>query len=187
MKSSLEKIDNEYTRQSELLSARLNKIDSFQTDEEYCRPKKDERKNVCSSALLPKQCLFCRKYKYKKRCLEKLTQCVDARAVESIRRAAMSAKNFHMISLPSQDLIATETFYHGTCYKSYVKEKQTKTNVVINEEDTAYKNVELSAFKDVVTVCHNLIMSAKVIPFVNFVKKMEKSLSNNHQKICEST
>ena len=108
------------------------------------------------------------------------------RAVESIRRAAKSANDFHMISLSSQDLIAAEAFYHSTCYKSYVKEKQTKTNLLLNEEDTANKNIELSAFKDVVTVCHNL-MSAKVIPFVNFVKKMEKSLSNNHQKICEST
>ena len=86
-----------------------------------------------------------------------------------------SQQKTFMISLSSQDVIAAEAFYHGTCYESYVKENQTKTNVVLNEEDTAYINIELSAFKDVVTVCHNLIISGKVIPFVNFVRKMEKS------------
>ena len=40
MKSYLIKIDGEQTRLCELLNARLNKIDSFETDNEDCPPKR---------------------------------------------------------------------------------------------------------------------------------------------------
>ena len=187
MKSSLIKIDSEHTRQSELLNARLTKIDSFETVEEGYRPKRKEWKNSNNSALLPKRCLFCKKNKYKDRHLERLIQCVEDRAVESIKRAATLANDFHMISLSSKDLIAAEAFYHGSCYKSYVKGKQTKANVIPNEEDVRYKNAELSAFKEVVTVCHALTMNPRVISFVSLLKRMEEMLSDNHHKIRDST
>ena len=73
--------------------------------------------------LLPKECIFCNRRKYKNKRLEPLTQCIEMRAIETIKKAATAAADFSMLGLLSQDLIAAGAKYQVTCYKLYTKVK----------------------------------------------------------------
>ena len=136
MKSALDRIQQ---RNNSLVMS-LENIDSFEINEEK-RARRDIRSPTSTSRLLPKHCLFCKKNKYVNRRLEKLLPCVENRAVESIRRAAIASNDFHILILASQDLIAMEAKYRATCYKSYTKTKSNAT-----KESDPYKILELFAF-----------------------------------------
>ena len=59
-----------------------------------------------------KECIFCKKNKYKKKVLEKLMQYLEFRTVDSIKKSATLKNDFMMLSLLSQDLIVLEGHYY---------------------------------------------------------------------------
>ena len=72
LKRSLEKIENDNKRKSEILNTILQEIDNFDSQEDDMHPKQGKFGNmVNSTVLLPKKCLFCKKYKCFKRIKEK--------------------------------------------------------------------------------------------------------------------
>ena len=118
LKRSLEKIENDNKRKSEILNTKLQENDDFDLQEDDIRPKRGEFGNtVNSTVLLPKKCLFCKKDKYVKRIKERLVACLEFRAVQSIKAAVTKINDFQMLGLITDDLIATEAHYHSSCYK----------------------------------------------------------------------
>ena len=105
MKSKLEKIEKSKQVTADLMS-----------DAEYATSRPKCYSNPINW-LLPKECIFCWKNKYKNKVLEKLVNCVDDQALASIV-AGTSMTEYHCVrGLVDQDLIAREARYHSSCYK----------------------------------------------------------------------
>ena len=102
MKSSLEKIKDANKKCSELLETRLKTIDSFDSEENENngRPKRKSMEKGKNTILI-KECIFCKKNKYKNRVLEKLMQCLEFHAVDSIKKVTTAKNDFMMLSLLS--------------------------------------------------------------------------------------
>ena len=66
-----------------------------------------------------KECIFCKKNKYKKKVLEKLMQHLEFRTVDSIKKSATLKNDFMMLSLLSQNLIVLEGHYYKSCFRGY--------------------------------------------------------------------
>ena len=99
------------------------------------------------------------KDKYFKRIKEKLVECLEFRAVQSIRTAATKINDFQMLGLITDDLIAKEAHYQSSCYKLYTKVNQDNVDSVTTDqsEKAICKSVELIAFKEVVRECYQLL------------------------------
>ena len=158
MKSLLTKIETEKEQESKRLAERLKNIDNYETENTGtdCRKKREASINPDrrQSTILARSCIFCKKNKYINRRLESLMLCMEFRAVDSIKKAARAANDFQMLVLALQDLIASEAHYHSSCYKSYTKTKSGKPK-------SAHKEVEVIAFKEVITICHELLKERK--------------------------
>lgn len=68
-------------------------------------------------------CVFCNKTKYLKgtKTREALIQCVDMRADERIRRAALSKSDSKILAIVARELVAAEACYHKSCYCDYTR------------------------------------------------------------------
>jgi len=88
--------------------------------------------NQPNSAILPYQCLFCKKSKYKPNTKtgEKLHSVQEFRADETVRACAslhvqqnndMSEVAQDVIGICAKDLVSSEAKYHASCYKSFVR------------------------------------------------------------------
>ena len=75
-------------------------------------------------------CIFCNKVKFQKgsRSREKLTQAVQLRADETLRKCAILKGDEKILALTNRDIVAAEALYHCSCYKIYTKVK-TSMNV----------------------------------------------------------
>ena len=62
-------------------------------------------------------CIFCEKGKYTRssRTREELIQCVDMRADETIRKAAVGKNDHRILAVVSRELVAAEASYHKSC------------------------------------------------------------------------
>ena len=190
LKRSLEKIENDNKRKSEIPNTKLQEIDNFDSQEDYIRPKRGEFGNtVTSTVLLPKKCLFCKKDKYVKRIKEKFVACLEFRAVQAIKTAATKINDFQMLELITDDLIAKEAHYHSSCYKLYTKVNQDNVNSVTTDqnEKVVYKSVELIAFKEVVKECYQLLENPTVLPYNKLFKTMEKVFEANNIDVLDSS
>ena len=85
-----------------------------------------------SYSILPDQCIFCKKSKYKPntKTKEKLHSVQEFRADEKVRHCAIlhvqqyseqSAVAKEIIGICSKDVMSAEVRYHSTCYKSFVR------------------------------------------------------------------
>ena len=110
--------------------------------------------------------------------------CMEFRAVDSIKKAAKAANDFQMLALASQDLIASEAHYHSSCYKSYTKTKSGKPK---SADKVSYKEVEVIAFKEVITICHELLKEKQIKMFQELLKTMEKIFEDNGLVIRSAT
>ena len=61
------------------------------------------------------------KYLKKSRNREKLTNCLQRRADETIRELATKRNDTKIIAVTSNDLVAKEACYHFTCYREYTR------------------------------------------------------------------
>ena len=88
--------------------------------------------DVAKTDILPKQCIFCNKDKYKprERTREKLRSVEELRADEKVRESALihiDTNSFYkdaaekILLIHSKDLISSEAKYHSSCYKLFVK------------------------------------------------------------------
>ena len=80
--------------------------------------------------LLPKDCIFCQKNKYKNKVLEKLVKCGDDRTLASIVAGASTTKDHYVRGLVDQDLIATKAHYHLKCYKILIKNNKSPPTTI---------------------------------------------------------
>ena len=97
---------------------KLSKIQEYTCEDDVER--RPKRQQQVSSVLLAKECIFCRNQKRtKNQARELLTPCVEFRAVKSIESAAQRKKDYPMLGLLANDLIAVEAHYHKSCYKQH--------------------------------------------------------------------
>ena len=169
MKSSLDKIEDALKKR--LLFA------SFDTSNESdTRPKQGNSKQ--GTVLLLKDCIFCRKNKYKNKVLEKLVKCVDERAIID---AAKSSDNFYVKGLADQNLIAREAHYHTSCYKIFSKLQK------IPSHNDLYKEAEQLAFKEVLRKCHELNPKPKIKYFTELDTFMRGTMLSKNVIMGELT
>ena len=187
MKSKHERIQNQNLKSQLVLERKIESVAEFESgteeneDDGANRPKRKPQKED-SNILLPKECIFCNRRKYKNKRLEPLTQCVEMRAIETIRKAATAADDFSMLGLLSQDLIAAQAKYYVTCYKLYTKVKL--FDIAKNEpKKSIYERIELEAFKEVVKNCHDLSIRYSLLFHLHYCrKKWKKYLSKMRYK-----
>ena len=71
--------------------------------------------------LIPNECIFCRKNKYKSQVLENLVKCVDNRAIVSVVAEASTTEDHYVMGLVDQDLINRKAHCHSKYYKIFIK------------------------------------------------------------------
>ena len=99
MKSKPEKIEKSKQVTADLVS-----------HAEYSTSRQKGYSNL-GNRLLPKECIFCQKSKYKNKILEKLLKCVDNRALASIVAWASTTEDHYVRRLIGQDLIARKAHH----------------------------------------------------------------------------
>ena len=69
-------------------------------------------------------CIFCSKDKFQKRSKsrEKLTQAVQLRADQTLRKCAIQKGDERILAVTSRDIVAAEAHYHVSCYKNYKRD-----------------------------------------------------------------
>ena len=127
----------------------LKKIETAEkditTDDTSAGPRKSLRVSSSSvyassknSGILPAHCIFCKKQKYLKnsKSREKLLTCRQFCADQTVRKASQMRNDADIMRVTSDELIAKEAYYHGTCYRAY-------TVIVSKSSGTdPYENVE---------------------------------------------
>ena len=161
MKSKLEKIEK-----SKQVTADLAPHVEFST----FRPK---RYSNPENRLLPKECIFCRKHKYKNKVLKKLVKCVNDRALASKVAGASTTEDHYVRGHVDQYLIAREAHHHSKCYKIFImNNKSPPTTTTIT---TPYKEAEIVAFKEVLQKCYELCKNPEIVAFHDYVVSPMKS------------
>ena len=71
-------------------------------------------------------CVFCEKTKYLRgtKTREALVQCIDLRADNTIRRAAVGKNDPRILAIVTRELVAAEACYHKSCYRDYTRNIQ---------------------------------------------------------------
>ena len=145
MKSKLDRITTQRSKEQSVLKRKLLNITDCENEEEdedrkgLDRPK---RNMSTGSVLLPNECIFCKRKRYRNKRIEPLMKCVEDRAVRSIRFAAEANNDFAILGLLSKDIIASEAKYHSSCYKIY-----TKPNSNIGKATSSTKKLKLKHFE----------------------------------------
>lgn len=75
------------------------------------------------SRIYQRFCIFCEKDNYTRnsRRREELIECVDMRATETIRKAAVRKNDHRILAVVSRELVAAEACYHKSCYRNYTR------------------------------------------------------------------
>ena len=83
-----------------------------------------------------------------------LTQAVQLRADETLRKRAILKGDKKILALTSRDIVAAEAHYHCSCYKIYtkVKTKEREHESEKTERDEWYKIVEKQAYAIFLTI-----------------------------------
>lgn len=69
-----------------------------------------------------------------------LTQCVDLRADDSNRKAAIVKADGRIIGITSRELAAAEAWYHGQCYRDYTGIDKASKNLDLVSESGSDEN-----------------------------------------------
>ncbi|KAK3751112.1 hypothetical protein QZH41_016239, partial [Actinostola sp. cb2023] len=90
------------------------------------------------------------KYAKGKDCREKLIQCSDLRADETIRSTALAKNDSKILAKVSRELVAAEGCYHKSCYREYTRpmpEGNTTTTLAPSEDEDSYARLESAAYE----------------------------------------
>ena len=154
--------------------------------------------NQPNAAILPDQCLFCKKSKYKPntKTREKLHSVQEFRADETVRACAslhvkqntdMSEVARDVIGICTKDLISSEAKYHASCYKSFVRIIYSGGNEGqrSNETDCPLQPV----YEAVYCLCEDLIACPDIIEykavkelFLNKASELGVTVTESHKK-----
>ena len=187
MKSTLDRISK---KKQEKKSALDCVILGLEEDYTFPTPTEDgikTKRSKITTQILPKYCIFCRKNKFKLKISEPLTQCCDFRAMQSIKIAATQKNDFTILGILTQDLIAIEGHYHGSCYRKYTRPQKQSIDIDSEQHDSNYYTAELEAFKKVIIHLHELVQSPKLISFTSVRTLMEDSINDLGVEIRSST
>ena len=178
LKRDLDKLRAQRKSVEEQLLASISNEDCDQgliSDEDSSRPKRKKK----ASILLPKECLFCKDDKTKKRTREKLRQCIDERAERSIKSAAQKHDKNQIMSIP--DLIAAEAHYHKSCYDKFTRVNRGEEHKESNDPNYA------NAYQEVLKVCLELEFQPDIIPYMQLVNMMKAKLKEKGLTLPPST
>lgn len=122
-------------------------------------------------------CIFCNKAKYQKgsKSREKLTQAVQLRADETLRKFATLKGDEKILALTSRDMVAAEAHYHCSCHKIYTKVKTKESGEPESEyQDECYQIVEQEAYANLFDYIRtDIIPSKKIVPVTSLTMKLE--------------
>ena len=76
-----------------------------------------------------------------------LIQCVDMRADETIRKAAVGKKYLRMLAVVSTELVAAKACYHKSCYHNYTRNIPVNGDKKEDSEHTEYSRAELQGYE----------------------------------------
>ena len=140
--------------------------------------RRSSRDSQSNSVILPDQCIFCKKSKYKPntKTREKLHSVQEFRADEKVKNCAIShvqqsseksAVAREIIGICSKDLMSSEARYHATCYKNFVRiSYETKNDEVYSTSATESRCAELQlVYSEVYSFCEDLIANPRVVEF----------------------
>ena len=116
-------------------------------------------------------CIFCNKVKFQKgsRSREKLTQAVQLRVDETLRKCAILKGDEKILALTSRDIVAAEAHYHCSCYKIYtkVKTKEREHECEKTDRDEWYQIVEKRLMLIFLTISELTSFPAKkIVPLI---------------------
>ena len=187
MKSKLDRISKTKQEEKSVLDSVILSLEEGYTFPTQTVDEIKTKRSKTTTQILPKYCIFCRKNKYKLRLSEPLTQCCDFRAIESIKIAATQKNDFTILGIITQDLIAIEGHYHGSCYRKYTRLHKPSTDTASEQHESNYKKAELEALKTVILHLHELVQSPKLISFTSVRRLMENSMKDLGVEISSST
>lgn len=154
--------------------------------------------NQQNLVILPNECLFCKKTKYKPnmKTREKLHSVQEFRTDNTVRSCAslhiqkntgMSEVARDVIGICSKDLISSEAKYHASCYKTFVRIIYSNT-----DEGQRSNNVECPlqpVYEAVYGLCKDLIANPEIIEykvvkelFLNKASELGATVSESHKK-----
>ena len=107
--------------------------------------------------------------------------------MKSIKIAATQKNDYTILGILTQDLIAIEGHYHGSCYRKYTLPQKQSIDMESEQPESNYKTAELEAFKKVITYLHELVQSPKLISFTRVRSLMEDSIKDFGVEIRSST
>ena len=138
------------------------------------RPRRDS--STSSSLILPVQCIFCKKDKYKPktRTREKLLSCSEFRADGNIRNSALKHINMctpmaevanKILVICSKDLISSEAKYHASCYRNFSRVSNERVEEKMIQYAENQRDEMDTLFSGVREFCDELIASPRVEEF----------------------
>ena len=104
-----------------------HKADESLTDEvgnTDCTSKKPCKRSTSEARVYDPICIFCSKDKFQKgsKSRGKLTQAVQLKADQTLRKCAIQKGNGKILAVTSRDIVAAEAHYHVSCYKNYTRD-----------------------------------------------------------------
>ena len=144
-------------------------------------------------------CIFCdkvNKYRKNSNSREKLTQCCELRADQTLRECAIKKEDGKVLAIMSRDIVAAGAHYHVSCYKKYTrvnKEQQVyrKQNIEDIEEDRdeLYQRIERDAYADLFKYIRtDIIPNKKIIEVSSLTEQLEFSiLSSTKVKLLKDS
>ena len=101
------------------------------------------------SRIYQRVCIFCEKDKYTRnsRTRKELIQCLDMRADETIRKAAVGKNDHRMLAVVSRELVAAKACYHKSCYRNYTRNIHFSGDKKEVSEYTEYSRAELQGYE----------------------------------------
>lgn len=132
----------------------LDKLEMTTAGEVDTKRRSLRRLPSSSSRVMEKTCIFCppgrSKYIKGTNTREKLTQCAELRADNTLRDIATKRQDEHILAVTSRNIVAAEAWYHRSCYRSYTSVKDAiidHTKDDANDDpDAKYKIAETEAY-----------------------------------------
>lgn len=141
--------------------------------------RKSTRQGSTASRVYEAKCIFCdkcSKYLKGQRTKESLLKCIELRADDTIRRAAVRKGDNRMLAIVSRELVAAEGHYHRSCYRVYTKVPNTdidKGEMNLDQAECYYEAAErMGLYKVFAYIREGLIEHPTVVPFTDLTSKL---------------
>lgn len=176
-----------YHRQCRSIFTMKKALDAIIANKEPKEQSTSERKSTreapSQSRLYEAKCIFCdkpNKYLRGQKTRELLTQCVELRADEKIRKAAVAKVDNRMLAIVSRELVAAEGHYHRSCYRLYTKDVvaiHTETEYHDDEEEQ-YEATEKEAYKELFKFIRGeLFVNPEVVPMTELTSELVRNMN----------